>query len=679
MNTATVLSKLIPSRRNSLRLSEFEGILDLIPQAALLVDMEKQALVLVNTRAAELTSYSRNEAYGMALGIWFPPVNGYEDLLDMDIAGLASGVTTTLRTRSGAFLVVEAKLTVLNAETQWGVITFEPLTNLEIERRSRTRNLELWSYVRQLSLAFQEKDLRLALIKACQSSMAIVNGQVAAVYHMDGSSPQLVKNSSAGTDAWLPDRLPAEQLVRSQEIRIWLKGNPTQSPLEQKARGARLEFLGIIPLGKDNTWNGLAVLGSTQPPPDDLELTLPVIQANLSAALQIHTLLDAQAKVITELNHSGFISETVFNFLREAIFLLDSKMNIQDMNQAAVQALGYKLDEVLGQPIWKVLIGQSAFNQFIKRITSDIGSNLEKRKEILGIGNFSNRVFRRSGNSFLANIQIYSLDYLNESLGFAVTIQDLSEVDEYRKRNSQLEQQALFGEMTASFVHDMKNPINNLKTGLQLLTESLPADSPFQNNLHRLKQNCEHISTTLSSGLSFIRPNDYKMVPVQIDKLIKRLISTNWQQRMYMHQVKCEFHIEGKALQIEGDIQALEHLFTNLFDNAVDAMRHNPPETPRTLGVSIRHHASPNKPKEVEIRFSDTGPGIPEALRDKIFDLFYTTKETGSGLGLAIVKSITTAHRGTASVESFVGGAIFSLKFPAINENLNDSETNQLP
>ena len=156
MNTATVLSKLIPTRRNSLRLSEFEGILDLIPQAALLVDMEKQALVLVNTRAAELTSYSRNEAYGMALGIWFPPVNGHEDLLDMDIAVLASGVTTTLRTRSGGLMVVEARLTVLNAETQWGVITFEPLSNLEIERRSRTRNLELWSYVRQLSLAFQE-------------------------------------------------------------------------------------------------------------------------------------------------------------------------------------------------------------------------------------------------------------------------------------------------------------------------------------------------------------------------------------------------------------------------------------------------------------------------------------------------------------------------------------------
>ena len=677
MNTSTVLSKLIPSRRSSLRLSEVEGILDLIPQAALLVDMEQQKLVLVNSRALELTCYSRNEACGMGLPIWFPAVEGHEDLLDMDMAVLASTVTTNLRTRSGAMVVVNARLTILNAEMHWAIITFDPISELEIQQRSRMRTLELWNYVRQLSLAFQEKDLYQALTKACQSSMAIVNGQVTAVYHLDGGSPILVKTCSSGNDNWLPDRLSAEQMVRTQEIRIWNKGEALQNAIQQKARSAQMQFLGIIPLGNGNVWNGLAIVGSTQPPPDDIELTLPVIQANLSAALQIHTLLDAQSKSITQLNHSGFIAEKVFNLLHESVLLLDQQMYIQDMNQAAIQSLGYALDEVRGQPIGKILIGQTSFNQFLNRVHSEIINNPKKHKEILENETLSNRLFRRSGNSFLANVQINVLDYQGESLGFAVLIQDLSEVEDYRKRNSQLEQQALFGEMTASFVHDMKNPINNLKTGLQLLAESLPADSPFQKNLHRLKQNCDHLSTTLTSGLSFIRPNDYKMEPVQVDKLIKRLIGTNWQQRMYMHQVKCEFHVEGKPIFMEGDVQALEHLFTNLFDNAVDAMRHTPPNNPRTLGVTIRHHYAGNKPKEVEICISDTGPGIPDVLRDKIFDLFYTTKETGSGLGLAIVKSITTAHRGIASVESFVGGAIFSLKFPAMKENPNETEINR--
>ncbi len=87
----------------------------------------------------------------------------------------------------------------------------------------------------------------------------------------------------------------------------------------------------------------------------------------------------------------------------------------------------------------------------------------------------------------------------------------------------------------------------------------------------------------------------------------------------------------------------------------------------RTLAVKVAPSDKLTTPPQVEISISDTGPGIPDDLRDHIFEPFVSSKSTGTGLGLAITKRIVTAHHGSINVDSFPGGTVFQLQLPAVH------------
>jgi signal transduction histidine kinase len=113
--------------------------------------------------------------------------------------------------------------------------------------------------------------------------------------------------------------------------------------------------------------------------------------------------------------------------------------------------------------------------------------------------------------------------------------------------------------------------------------------------------------------------------------------------------------------KVSGDSRALEQVFTNLIGNAVEAMS----KDGGVLSVRLELNPGPSKRQQVEVTVSDTGPGIPDEIKARIFEPFVTTKAQGTGLGLAITKRIVTAHHGSIQVTSFPGGTVFELKFPA--------------
>ena len=112
------------------------------------------------------------------------------------------------------------------------------------------------------------------------------------------------------------------------------------------------------------------------------------------------------------------------------------------------------------------------------------------------------------------------------------------------------------------------------------------------------------------------------------------------------------------------DPNQLKQLFLNLFQNAIEAMGHG-----GMLSVRVRR-GDTNDPPTVVIEVEDTGPGIPESIRNSIFDPFFTTKEQGTGLGLAICRGITDAHHGTirADPSEDTHGTTITVEFPAATE-----------
>jgi len=135
--------------------------------------------------------------------------------------------------------------------------------------------------------------------------------------------------------------------------------------------------------------------------------------------------------------------------------------------------------------------------------------------------------------------------------------------------------------------------------------------------------------------------------------------------RMFQHQLKHGVQVSRQFAQnlprIRANGSALNQIWTNLIDNALDAMESLPPEQPRVLVVKTCV-----EPENVLIEIADNGPGIPAEAQSRIFEPFFTTKlmGEGTGLGLDIVQRIIRSHKGSIRVESNPGRTVFQVRLP---------------
>jgi signal transduction histidine kinase len=153
-------------------------------------------------------------------------------------------------------------------------------------------------------------------------------------------------------------------------------------------------------------------------------------------------------------------------------------------------------------------------------------------------------------------------------------------------------------------------------------------------------------------------------MPLDMAEFLERIIN-RW--RPHMSRYKVNHHIQApKTLPpVYGDRRALEQVLTNLISNAIHVMQENG----GTLAFKLSELEQPGQRRMVQLDISDTGPGIPEEIRDRIFDPFFTTNPNGTGLGLSISKQIITAHKGTINLTTFPGGTIFHVRLPAHNKD----------
>jgi len=152
-------------------------------------------------------------------------------------------------------------------------------------------------------------------------------------------------------------------------------------------------------------------------------------------------------------------------------------------------------------------------------------------------------------------------------------------------------------------------------------------------------------------------------VPVDMNLLIKRIVD-RWMPRFTRLKVKLNYQMNPGLPKVLGDLRALEQVFINLISNAVEAMSNQG----GVLSIRIAPNQELSNRPQLEVMISDTGPGIPDELRERIFEPFVTGKSKGTGLGLAITKRIISAHQGSIWVNSFPGGTMFHILLPIISE-----------
>ena len=221
----------------------------------------------------------------------------------------------------------------------------------------------------------------------------------------------------------------------------------------------------------------------------------------------------------------------------------------------------------------------------------------------------------------------------------------IKKVQEHANRAGRL---AAMGEMAVKIAHEIRNPLGSIELFASLLQKELADNSDLKPLCEHICSGVKRIDNIVSNLLLFIRPEQTpEMQVLDVHESLKdslffaeHLIQTNT-------GIEVVTHFAGRPLSIYGDPQLLSQVSLNLILNALQAM----PDGGR-LTISTGTCDDGHGNEITEIRFTDTGCGIPPENLSKIFDPFFTTKKKGMGLGLAIVHHITETHGGTIDINS---------------------------
>jgi PAS domain S-box-containing protein len=325
---------------------------------------------------------------------------------------------------------------------------------------------------------------------------------------------------------------------------------------------------------------------------------------------------------------------------------------IRSMNPRMEQMLGYTSREVAGQLAEQILIGHESLHAALLQA--------QKGEPIYNFGDA--KFYRRDGEAFMAMLRIFPVAAEDRVEEILVFIQDLSERELIRTHTQELENRALLGELTAVFAHEVRNPINNISTGLQVMSMNLKPGDPHQESITRMQQDCERLEELIKAVLAFAKPTEYEMESLDLPLLLRRLLD-HLQPRMLERHIQCNLRVEPDCPLVMGNLRALEQVFSNLINNALQAMS----ETGSgSLALKVQPVHVEEGVESVEVSVADIGPGIPKEFQERIFQPFYTTKPDGTGLGLSLSQRIITAHKGNIQFSSFPGGTIFTVRLPAL-------------
>ncbi|MEW6051238.1 MAG: response regulator [Candidatus Zixiibacteriota bacterium] len=216
------------------------------------------------------------------------------------------------------------------------------------------------------------------------------------------------------------------------------------------------------------------------------------------------------------------------------------------------------------------------------------------------------------------------------------------------------------GNMISEISHDLRKPLTSIKGGLDIIRQRWPELTERSEFFKTVEDEIYRMNELVRELVDFSNPNKYETTKTDLRQIIIRaseLVGPDMRKKRVAFKTAFdEFDYEI----IVNKNQVLE-LFLNLFINAVDAM----PKGGTLTVTGLKERPEHKKLDYLAIRVADTGFGIKKENLAKIFDRYYTTKETGTGLGLAVVERIISAHGGTLKVESTEGvGTCFTVYFP---------------
>jgi signal transduction histidine kinase len=257
-----------------------------------------------------------------------------------------------------------------------------------------------------------------------------------------------------------------------------------------------------------------------------------------------------------------------------------------------------------------------------------------------------------------------SLDFIHDQhtrhgLGALVTLHDLESVEEIESELELSRRMAAIGRLTSGVGHEVKNPINAIVVHLELLKTKLgDASEPAVRHLEIIDAEIHRLDRVVQMLVDFTRPVDLELSEQDLRPVIGDVLTLATAE-LSTHNVTLTSGMPAKPLLANIDADLLKQAVLNVVQNGAQSM----PEGGK-LEVVLEEDPSHN-PSSAVLRIADEGCGIPEEIREKIFDLYFTTKSGGSGIGLAMAYRILQLHHGSIEVQSKLDrGTEFQLRIP---------------
>jgi PAS domain S-box-containing protein len=357
----------------------------------------------------------------------------------------------------------------------------------------------------------------------------------------------------------------------------------------------------------------------------------------------------------------------------DAIISMDEDLRIHLFNQAAESMFGYGAEEVIGQPIDRLIPvrHRAAHETHVREFARSPDRNrlLIHRREIVGL--------RKDGTEFPAEASISKLVSGEEAI-FTVTLRDITArkqaEEEKRSLEAQLRQNAkmeALGILAGGIAHDLNNVLVPVLGLTQLTLKRLPEDSLAYANLEKVFEAGERARNLVNQILIFSRADLPDRVPVSLDTIANDMVK--FVRSTLPSTIEVRPAIEADAGTVLADPTQIGQVLLNLATNAMHAMG----ATGGTLEVALARieveralaAGIPDLEPGPHVRLTvrDTGWGMDEETLQRAFDPFSTTKGIGegTGMGLAIVHGIVAKHEAAMTVASEPGkGTTFEIYFP---------------
>jgi len=335
--------------------------------------------------------------------------------------------------------------------------------------------------------------------------------------------------------------------------------------------------------------------------------------------------------------------DQILGNLQDGILLFTGDGRAVLVSEAARRFLRVEGGSILGLHEREIFDRSTVLGRTVRE-AFDAGANLIQEE-----------VLTETGRRIQASLDFIHDDETEQGLGALITLHDLESAEEIESELELSRRMAAIGRLTSGVGHEVKNPINAIVVHLELLKSKLgDTGTPAARHLEVIDAEIHRLDRVVQMLVDFTRPVELQLREQDLRSVINDVLALAAEE-LSTHDIALVSQMPPNPLMANCDADLLKQAALNVIQNGAQAM----PEG-GTLEVSLAEDR-----KFAVLRISDQGAGIPDEIKDKIFDLYFTTKSGGSGIGLAMTYRIVQLHHGSIEVQSKLDrGTEFLLRIP---------------